>query len=82
MDEIIYPEYYRKRSENLKCSNKDTPPPFVIGIIEEILESKKKDIQIKVKIMFRPENTYGSIFSAYTKDLNYLYYSDKGKIMS
>ncbi|XP_057663832.1 DNA (cytosine-5)-methyltransferase PliMCI-like [Diorhabda carinulata] len=72
----LYPEYYRKNFEKVKGSNENTPNPFVIGSIEDIFDSKN-DINIKVRIFFRPENTFGMLSSAFTKDINYLYYSDE-----
>ncbi|KAG5878342.1 hypothetical protein JTB14_023695 [Gonioctena quinquepunctata] len=81
MEEILYPEYYRKKSDNIKGSNNDTPEPFVIGMIEEIIK-QKNDIKVKVKMFFRPENTRSSVFSSHVKDLNYLYYSDEEATIS
>ncbi|CAH0549085.1 unnamed protein product [Brassicogethes aeneus] len=75
VDETIYPEFWRKRSENIKGSNLDTPDPFVIGLVESV-EDKKAGIKIMVRVFFRPDNTK-SIFQAYTKDLNYLYWTDE-----
>ncbi|CAG9855238.1 unnamed protein product [Phyllotreta striolata] len=76
VNEAIYPEYYRKRSDNVKGSNNDTPNPFVIGLIESI-DGQSKDVRIKVKVFFRPEHTFRSLSSTISKDLCHLYYSEE-----
>ncbi|XP_050512373.1 DNA (cytosine-5)-methyltransferase PliMCI [Diabrotica virgifera virgifera] len=76
LDTVLYPEYFRK-SDSVKGSNENTVSPFVIGIIEDIKEPKNKNIKIEVRIFFRPEHTFVSMLSVYTKDLNYLFYSDE-----
>nr|XP_023026505.1 DNA (cytosine-5)-methyltransferase 1-like [Leptinotarsa decemlineata] len=81
VDEVLYPEFYRKKSDNVKGSNSDTPDPFIIGLIEDIVK-QKNDIKVKIKILFRPENTVSSMFSSHVKDLNYLYYTDEGVTVS
>ncbi|XP_060530589.1 DNA (cytosine-5)-methyltransferase PliMCI-like isoform X2 [Cylas formicarius] len=75
VDERVYPEYYRKKSDCIKGSNVDTPEPFVIGIIEEI-KAKKSNIDVKVRIFWRPEYT-GNILLSHLKDLNFVYWSDE-----
>ncbi|CAG9828260.1 unnamed protein product [Diabrotica balteata] len=74
---FLYPEYFRKKTENVKGSNDSTSDPFVIGLIEDIKESKSEGIKIVVRVFFRPEHTYISTTMAYNKDLNYLFYSDE-----
>lgn len=73
----MYPEFWRKNSDNIKGSNNDTPEPYTIGLIEDI-EERKPDIKIKVRIFYRPENTK-SVLTSYTKDLNCLYWSENSK---
>ncbi|XP_030756300.1 DNA (cytosine-5)-methyltransferase 1-like [Sitophilus oryzae] len=75
VDETIYPEYYRKKSDNVKGSNLDTPKPFVVGIIENI-SNKKKDIFISVRIFLRPEDTENIFLSSKTY-LTQVYYTDE-----
>lgn len=79
VDENVYPEFYRK-SENIKGSNNGTPQPFIIGIIENIDPPYKNNIKIKVRILYRPENTRRSATLSHNKDLNFLYYTDESKI--
>lgn len=74
IDESLYPEYYRKNLESIKGSNLETPNPFCIGLIEEILDSKS-DLKIKVRKFYRPENTHKGMLLAYYQDLNLLYWS-------
>ncbi|KAJ8934705.1 hypothetical protein NQ318_008503 [Aromia moschata] len=80
-DESLYPEFYRKKADNIKGSNLDTPDPFVIGLIEEI-RKEHNDIKMKVRIFYRPENTISSIFLAHVKDLNLVYYTEEVKTVS
>ncbi|CAG9770763.1 unnamed protein product [Ceutorhynchus assimilis] len=76
VDPIIYPEYYRKKfTDSVKGSNVNTPRPFIVGIIEEIL-NKKDDIEISVRLFCRPEET-GSRLSSYTSDLTLVYWTGK-----
>lgn len=78
----MYPELYRKTTENIKGSNEKTPGPFNIGYIREIftITSKGEDIiKLRVNKFYRPENTYlarnkKSLFH----DLNLLYWSSEG----
>lgn len=79
MDADLYPEYYRKVAENVKGSNSDTPDTFVIARIEEIKYKEKEDTKLKVRIFYRPQHVKGSIHSIYEKDLNLVYWSEKGK---
>ncbi|KAJ8965257.1 hypothetical protein NQ314_004269 [Rhamnusium bicolor] len=69
-------KFYRKKTDNIKGSNIDTPNPFIVGLIEEILK-KNNDLNVKVRIFYRPENTMSSIFLSHRKDLNCLYYTDE-----
>ncbi|KAK9745054.1 Cytosine specific DNA methyltransferase replication foci domain [Popillia japonica] len=82
IDFDLYPEYYRKTSDLVKGSNMDTPEPFCIGLIEEIVEGSTKDIKIKVRKFYRPENTHKGVFSAYQQDLNFLYWSEEETVIS
>nr|CAH7742223.1 unnamed protein product [Callosobruchus chinensis] len=82
VNEDVYPEYYRKtrKTDFIKGSNMDTADPFVIGIIEDIF-SHRDEVKIKVRIFCRPENTIKTMLS-YSKDLNYLYYTEEVKSVS
>ncbi|KAF5294330.1 hypothetical protein FQR65_LT10783 [Abscondita terminalis] len=77
IDNELYPEFYRKRSDNLKGSNTETPEPFCIGIIEDIQQLKSKSVQIKVRKFYRPENTREGVFLSYRKDLHLVYWTDE-----
>lgn len=82
MDDDLYPEHYRKTSDNIKGSNSETPEPFCIGLIEEIRESSaSKELKIKVRKFYRPENTHKGSLLTYQHDLNLLYWSDEGKLV-
>lgn len=79
MDSELYPEHYRKTSDNVKGSNSETPEPFCIGLIEDIKESASNELKIKVRKFYRPENTHKGFLLAYQQDLNQLYWSEEGK---
>ncbi|CAH1179610.1 unnamed protein product [Phaedon cochleariae] len=81
VDEILYPEFYRKKADSIKGSNNDTSDPFTIGVIEDLVK-QKNEMKIKVRIFFRPENTIGSVVSAHTNDLNLLYYTNEVILVS
>lgn len=81
VDNDLYPEYYRKTSDAIKGSNSDTPEPFCIGLIEEIREAPLNEIKIKVRKLYRPENTHKGVFLAYQQDLNLLYWSEEEKVI-
>lgn len=82
----MYPEHYRKSSEHVKGSNVTTPEPFCIGFISSIVtRSRDKliasgDICLRVKKMYRPENTHRDAGLSHQLDLNQIYWTDEGKI--
>ncbi|XP_077510414.1 DNA (cytosine-5)-methyltransferase PliMCI-like [Amblyomma americanum] len=86
VDEDMYPEYYRKRSEYIKGSNADVPEPFKIGKIISIYRkmnsgdnSNRPDaFKLKVKKFYRSENTHKSSHDA---DLCLLYYSEEEAVV-
>ncbi|KAJ8981449.1 hypothetical protein NQ317_000124 [Molorchus minor] len=67
-------KYIEKKIDINKGSNLDTPEPFTIGLIEDI-KNQKNDIKIRVRMFYRPEDTREAHFSAYVKDINYLYWT-------
>ncbi|XP_026492162.1 DNA (cytosine-5)-methyltransferase 1-like [Vanessa tameamea] len=83
VDEDIYPEYYRKSDNYLRGSNIDTGEPFCVGYVAAITAAGEgplvvpQDIYIKVKVLYRPENT-SSRFPNH-EDLNVVYWSDEIK---
>lgn len=77
VDEELYPEYYRKTSDNIKGSNLETPEPFCVGLIEEIIEHPA-EVKLRIRKFYRPENTHKGISLAYQRDLNFLYWSNEG----
>lgn len=88
IDENRYPEYYRKNSERYrKGTNNDTSEPYDIGYITEIFSSTSvkllasTDLQIKVKVLFRPENTHKSESLKNRSDFNELFWSEEGSII-
>jgi len=87
VDEDIYPEFYRKVSDQkTNFSNIDTPEPFHIGYINMIYATttdlivSPSDIYIKVNRMYRPENTHRDLTLMEQSDLNMVYWSDEGKL--
>uniref|UniRef100_A0A8D8QQ36 DNA (cytosine-5)-methyltransferase n=1 Tax=Cacopsylla melanoneura TaxID=428564 RepID=A0A8D8QQ36_9HEMI len=83
VDEDVYPETYRKLSDNVKGSNANTPAPFGIGYVMSISKPKGKknpnvkDVILELKVFYRPENTNLSVELSYKQDLNKLYWSDE-----
>lgn len=84
MDEEIYPEFYRKSSDHVKGSNENTPKPFCIGYIAGIISRSRdkvvlaSDICLRIKKMYRPENTHKDTLLTQQIDLNMVYWSDEG----
>ncbi|KAB0791577.1 hypothetical protein PPYR_03377 [Photinus pyralis] len=81
VDEVMYPEYYRKPAENGRGTNAETPDPFCIGLIEDISELKNA-VQIRVRKFYRPENTQEGHFLSYRKDLNLVYWSHEERTIN
>ncbi|CAK1554785.1 unnamed protein product [Leptosia nina] len=81
VNETEYPEYYRKNSKNIRGSNFGTAEPFCVGYIEDVNISLPlttypgpKQIFLKVRILYRPENT--NCRFPHREDLNLVYWSD------
>ncbi|CAN7984788.1 unnamed protein product [Ixodes hexagonus] len=82
VDEDIYTEQYRKRSEYVKGSNVNIPEPFRIGKIISIqgrsgggdVSDSPERFKLRVKKFYRSENTHAPKPEA---DLNLLYYSEE-----
>ncbi|CAN8014880.1 unnamed protein product [Ixodes persulcatus] len=82
VDEDVYTEQYRKRSEYVKGSNVNIPEPFRIGKILSIQGKTGSDdtsdgperFKLLVKKFYRSENTHAPKYEA---DLNLLYYSEE-----
>ncbi|KAK5638240.1 hypothetical protein RI129_012535 [Pyrocoelia pectoralis] len=81
IDGLMYPECYRKPTENSRCSNIETPDPFCIGLIEDIKELSNA-VQIRVRKFYRPENTQEGEFLSYRKDLNLIYWSNEERTIN
>jgi len=77
VDENVYPEYYRKKADNVKGSNSDTPRPFVIGIIEDIIIHSQKKIKITTRLFCRPEDTSRTSLVD-SVDLTLVFWTEKG----
>ncbi|KAJ8680875.1 hypothetical protein QAD02_016662 [Eretmocerus hayati] len=83
VDEDRYPEYYRKLSDRIKGSNIDTPEPFDIGYITSIYATTNvkllasTSLHIRVKKLYRPENTFKSDSLKQRSDTNMLYWSEE-----
>lgn len=84
VDEEVYPEFYRKTSDNIKGSNNETEDPFCIGYILEVftnIKDKSKmtisDIKLKVQKLYRPENTHKGNTLSQQLDLNVVYWSEE-----
>ncbi|XP_051164166.1 DNA (cytosine-5)-methyltransferase PliMCI-like [Leptopilina boulardi] len=77
INEDIYPEYYRK----VKIID-SIPEPFDIGVITSIFGSRAKivppgEIWIRVRKLYRPENTCMNKESIRKLDLNLVYWSEE-----
>lgn len=83
IDETVYTEYYRKRDLSLRGSNSDTVEPYCIGFIEAVLARGEspivspQDIFLKVRVMYRSENTPKT--DPFKDNLNMLYWSNEMK---
>lgn len=81
----MYPELYRKAGDtNIKGCNEKTPGPFNIGYIVDVFtdESREKNIKLKLKKFYRPENTHLARKKAHLyKDLNLVYWSEEGMVI-
>lgn len=84
VDEEVYPEFYRKTSDNIKGSNEETANPFCIGYITEVFSNVKDkaklttdDIKLKVQKLYRPENTHKGTTLSQQLDLNLVYWSEE-----
>eukprot|EP00111_Clytia_hemisphaerica_P007316 TCONS_00021299-protein len=81
-DEEKYPELYRKSNDYIKGNNANIASPYRIGCIMEIKQSKgsygeDKNILIKVRKYYRPENTHLGMKGTHNTDLNLLYWSNE-----
>ena len=82
VDENIYPEHYRKLRVS-EINDSDIPEPFNIGYISSIFSTTNDKlvspfrIWIKVKKIYRPENTIQDLKSTQKSDLNLVYWSDE-----
>ncbi|KAK6625433.1 hypothetical protein RUM43_005731 [Polyplax serrata] len=81
VDDSMYPELYRKTTDNVKGCNEKTPGPFNVGYVREIYtESSKGEDLIKLKVnkFYRPENTHlAKTNHHHYRDLNLLYWSSE-----
>ncbi len=78
MDEEKYPEFFRK-TERVKGSNEALSKPFGIGIVVQIMSQGRegrKNLKLRVRKMYRPENTCLTQEEAFAKDLNLVFWSD------
>ncbi|XP_001607336.1 DNA (cytosine-5)-methyltransferase 1 [Nasonia vitripennis] len=75
IDEEKYPELYRKAEDAVIDSKFDMPAPFDIGYITEIFTTDK--LYIKVKKLYRPENTHRNEVLIKQNDMNMLYWSNE-----
>ncbi|XP_064460816.1 DNA (cytosine-5)-methyltransferase PliMCI-like [Ornithodoros turicata] len=85
LDEDVYPEKYRKRSEYIKGSNDGIPEPFKIGRITSIIVKGDSDkllsperVRLQLTKFYRPQDTHATRSEA---DLNLLYYSSEEAVV-
>lgn len=84
LDENLYTEFYRNRNGSAKDSTCDTPDPFDVGCITSIFSTSNSkllasiNLSIRVKKLYRPENTHEGEPLKYRSDLNKLYWSEEG----
>ncbi|KAL0272437.1 UNVERIFIED_CONTAM: hypothetical protein PYX00_005405 [Menopon gallinae] len=85
MDDMMYPELYRKAGDtNIKGCNEKTPDPFNVGYIVDMFtdDSREKNIKLKVKKFYRPQNTHLARTKVHLyKNLNLLYWSEEEVII-
>jgi len=82
IDEEKYPELYRKSNEYIKGSNVNISEPYRIGCILDIFQSTgkfgdQKEILLRVRKFYRPENTHKGLIGTVTSDLNMLYWCEE-----
>ena len=76
VDEMVFTEYYRhSQTSSIKGSNNKTQIPFRIGVIEDIWKEGSK-VKLKVRKMFRQENTHLSLENNSGDDIHKLYWSN------
>lgn len=86
VDEDRFPEYYRKFNDRIKGSNFDTPEPFDIGYVTNIFATTNvkllaaSNLYIKVKKLYRPENTFKTESLKQRSDVNLLFWSEEGEL--
>ena len=84
IDEERYPEYYRKANDRVKGSNIDTPEPFDIGYILNMSSNYNiclmagTNLKLRIKKLYRPENTHKGESLRETSDINMVYWSEEG----
>lgn len=81
VDNRVYTEYYRHlNSTYIKGSNAHTALPFRIGVIEKIIEEIREDgeanVKLKVRKIFRIENTHYSRDVIYGFDIHKVFWSN------
>uniref|UniRef100_T1JNW9 Cytosine-specific methyltransferase n=1 Tax=Strigamia maritima TaxID=126957 RepID=T1JNW9_STRMM len=86
VDEEMYPEYYRKS----KIAGKGhIQEPFCVGHVETIYCRstglsqlvEPKDVKIRIKKMYRPENTHEGVSASFHSDFNLLYWSNEEAVV-
>lgn len=84
VDEDMYPEFYRKKTDYNKTSR--ISEPFHIGYINKIYATSTdllvapQDIFIKINKMYRPENTHRDLSLMEQSDINMVYWSNDSKL--
>eukprot|EP00095_Tigriopus_kingsejongensis_P009171 maker-scaffold145_size311916-snap-gene-0.17 protein:Tk09171 transcript:maker-scaffold145_size311916-snap-gene-0.17-mRNA-1 annotation:"dna (cytosine-5)-methyltransferase -like" len=78
-DPTKYPEYYRFKGLHVKGSTDLTPEPFRICVIESIhpKHSSGRAFGLRVRKIYRPENTHFGERLSHASDINYVLYSDE-----
>ncbi|UYV62934.1 DNMT1 [Cordylochernes scorpioides] len=74
VDELVYPEYYRK-SDSCKMMKLDIPEPFKVGYVSKIYQ--KSRTRLVVNKFYRPGDTHLSKETKCHSDLNLLYWSNE-----
>ena len=80
VDEVLYPDYHRKRSYVQKNNNK-TPAPFQVVNIKKITK-EAREYWLKVSLFYRPEDTHKGSSFAEPAYFNKLYFTEEEAAVS
>ena len=74
-DPTLYTEYWRKKNST-KGNTENMNDPFDIGIIVKISKKGVANVEVKVRVLYRPENTQFSWEDVSKCDVNMLFWTN------